>query len=123
MRSGIQMAVIVKNITLMGLEVCRWIKGENMMLVIKLMSKYLAIKRPAKRIRQHADKQHKHDGINMMAFMHVVRIVYPSGQFYQYFVSACVSGKLGEPAPLKRFAIHGRNWMEWSTGAPALHRP
>ncbi|MGH8763890.1 MAG: hypothetical protein ACREUR_11800 [Nitrosospira sp.] len=79
MRSGIQMAVIVKNITLMGLEVRRRIKGENMMFVIKLMRKYLAIKRPAKRIRQHTDKQHKHDGINMVAFMHVVRIVYPCG--------------------------------------------
>lgn len=90
MGSRIQVVIIIKSSKLMGLEVRRRIMGENVVFVIKLMRKYLAIKRPAKRVRQHTDKQYKHDGINTVAFMHVVRIVYPSEESCQYFVSACL---------------------------------
>lgn len=95
MRSGVRVVVIIKSSKLMGLKMRRRIKGEHMMLMIKLMSKYFAIKRPAKCVRQHTDEQHKHDGINMVAFMHVVRIVYPGEEFCQYFVSAYVFRQSG----------------------------
>ena len=61
MCSGIQMAVVVERSMLMGFKVGCWIERENMVLMIELMSKYLTIKRPAKRVRHHADEQYKHD--------------------------------------------------------------
>ncbi|SCY64166.1 hypothetical protein SAMN05216420_11142 [Nitrosospira sp. Nl5] len=77
MGGGIQMIIIVENGMLMGLKMSRWIKRQNMMLVIKLMRKYLAVKCPAKRVRQHTDKQHKHDDVDMAARIHGVEIVHP----------------------------------------------
>ena len=56
MRSGIHMALILENTILMSLEMRRRIEGENMMLMIQFVGKYLAIKRPAKCVRQHADE-------------------------------------------------------------------
>jgi hypothetical protein len=92
MGSGIQVVIIIKNSTLMGLQMRRRIKRENMVLVIKFMSKYLAIKRPAKGVRQHAGEQHKHDGIDMVALVHDVKIVYPDEEYHQ-FVSLALSSK------------------------------
>lgn len=77
MGGGIQMIIIVENGMLMGLKMRRRIKRQNMMLVIKLMRKHLAVKRPAKRVRQHTDKQHKHDNMDMTARVHGTEIVYP----------------------------------------------
>ena len=56
MRSGIHMAFILENTILMSLKMRRRIERENMMLMIQFVGKYLAIKRPAKCVRQHADK-------------------------------------------------------------------
>lgn len=56
MSSGIQMTFILKNTILMSLKMRRRIERENMMLMIQFVSKYLAIKRPAKCVRQHADE-------------------------------------------------------------------
>lgn len=93
MGSGIQVVIIIKNSTLMGLKMRRRIKGENMVLVIKFMSKYLAIKCPAKGIRQHTGEQHKYDGIDMVALVHDVKIVYPGEEYRQYFISRALSSK------------------------------
>ncbi len=64
MGSGIQVVIIIKSSKLMGLKMRRRIKRKNMMLMIKLMSEYFAIKCPDKSVRQHADEQHKHDGMD-----------------------------------------------------------
>ena len=53
----IQVTIIVDGRVLVCLKMRRWVKRENMMFVIKFVSKYLAIKRPAKCVRQHADEQ------------------------------------------------------------------
>ncbi|SOD42485.1 hypothetical protein SAMN06298226_2827 [Nitrosovibrio sp. Nv4] len=77
MGRGIQMIVVVYCCMLMGLKVSRRIERENMMFVIELVSKYFAIKRPAKSIRHHTDEQYKHDGISMATLVHGVQIVSP----------------------------------------------
>ena len=56
MRSGIHMTFILKNTILMSLKMRRRIERENMMLMIQFVGKYLAIKRPAECVRQHADE-------------------------------------------------------------------
>lgn len=70
MSSGIQVALIVYSRMLMGLEMSCWIERKNMMLMIELMSKNLAVKRPAKCVRHHSDEQYKHDGVDMAAWVH-----------------------------------------------------
>ena len=60
------------------------IERKNMMLMVKLMSKYLAIKRPAECVCQHADKQYEHDGVDMAALVHGAQIVYPYKGCCQY---------------------------------------
>ena len=61
MRSGIQMAFIIKRRMLMGFKVGRWIERENMVFMVQLMSKYFTVKCPTKRVRHHADEEYKHD--------------------------------------------------------------
>ena len=56
MSRRIHMTVIVGSRMLVRLKMRSRIKGKNMMFMIKLMRKYLAIERPAKRICQYADK-------------------------------------------------------------------
>lgn len=50
----VQMAFIVSDGPLMSLEMGCRIQGENMMLVIELMSEYFAVERPAEGIGEHA---------------------------------------------------------------------
>ena len=76
MGRGIQMAIVVEGCMLMRLKMRRRIQGKNVMLMIKLMSEYFAIKRPAESVRQHADEQCEHDRTNMAALIHGVLIVY-----------------------------------------------
>lgn len=52
----IQMIFIIESGMLMGLKMRRRIKREHMVLMIQFVGKYLAIKRPAKCVRQHADE-------------------------------------------------------------------
>jgi hypothetical protein len=47
------------------------------MLMIELMSKYFAIERPAKRVGHHADKQQKHDRMDMAALVHALGLYTP----------------------------------------------
>ena len=77
MSSRIQMAIIICNGALMGLEMSRGIQGKNVMLMIELVSKYLTIKRPTKRISQHAGEQCEHDKIDMVALIHAFRLYTP----------------------------------------------
>ena len=51
----IQMAIIIDGGMLMRLKMRRRIQRENVMLMVKLMSEYFAIERPAESVRQHAD--------------------------------------------------------------------
>lgn len=52
----IQMTFIIESGMVMGLKMRRRIKREHMVLMIQLMSEYLAVKCPAKCIRQHTDE-------------------------------------------------------------------
>ena len=58
------MIFLIEDRTVVSFEMRRWIERKRMMLVVKFMSKYLAIKRPAECIRQHADVQHKDGGMD-----------------------------------------------------------
>lgn len=79
MGSGIEMILVGQYPIVMGLKVSRRIERENMMFVIELVSKYFAIKRPAKRVRHHTDEQYKHDGISA-TLVHGAQIVSPYGE-------------------------------------------
>ena len=54
--SCVKMTIIVDGRMLVCLKMRRRIKRKNMVFMIKLMSKYFAIKRPAECICQHGDK-------------------------------------------------------------------
>ena len=55
---------------LMGLEVSSRIKREHVMFMVELMSEYLAIECPAKRVCHHTENQYQHDCVNVTAFSH-----------------------------------------------------
>ena len=68
----IQMTLVIDEGMLMRFKMCCRIKRENMMLMIELMGEYLAVKRPAKRIRQHADEQCEYKRTGMAPHIHGV---------------------------------------------------
>lgn len=56
-RGGIHMPLVIAGGTLVRFEMGGGIQGKQMMLMIELMGKYLAIERPAKGVGHHADEQ------------------------------------------------------------------
>lgn len=68
----IQMTLIIDERMLMCFKVGGWIKGENMMLMVELMSENLAVKCPAECVRQHADEQCEYKGTDMAPHIHGV---------------------------------------------------
>ena len=61
MSDRVGMAFIAGQCLLMRRQLRQGVGRENMVLVIKFMREYLAVERPAKGVRHHADEQHHND--------------------------------------------------------------
>lgn len=90
MRGCVQVALIVSDRPLMRLKMGCRIQGENMMLVIELMSEYLAIECPAEGIGQHADQQREHHRMDAAALAHDIRNFIPLSQVMPILFSGAV---------------------------------
>jgi len=70
---GVYMLAIIGSLKLMGCLKRNRVKRKRVMLTVKLMSKHLAIKSPAKSRRQHADEQGKYDRSDE-TLIHAIRL-------------------------------------------------